>query len=338
MKNEKMIASWGKLSPDEEGKNRIMNKVEEKQKKRRPAFRPPMAAVVATAICLAVLGGLFSTPNDANIFSVKTYAFEEQDTGSIGLREIDLLDQPDVWCGVFSDGNFYVSVGLRYEGKNIKSVDFSTMEGFFAKQYINLLDGEDVSKSYVGADNRLVMVGEDFDIAGNRITLDDETQTDDLLLFWGVQATNMSEVPKKIEIAATATFNDGKTQELTVSIDLTGVGAYGGTELFSEKLKRLLDDKRLEYYRTLSIEQCELVPESVKTVTDVYEYKMDDIGMELNFIIEDYWEFDENGIFRCGWWTGADWQVYIAVIKRDDNGVLTGMLYRVSEDLLYISE
>lgn len=332
MKNEKVIALWNKLNLDEEGKNRIINKIKEKQKKRRPIFRTKMVAAIAVLICLAALGRLFATPSETNIFSVKAYALEQQKEGGVGLREVDLLNQPDVWGGHFDGDNFYVGVGLRYEGENIKSVDFITTKGFFAKQYINKLsDGEAISKMYVGPDSRLVMYGEDFEIAGDKITLDDETMTDDLLLFWGIEATNMSEVPKKIEITAKATFNDGKTQELPVTIDLSGEGVFGGVVLSEEESQEI--DRQCEYYDNLSLEQCELVEESVKTVTDVYEYSTED--STTWFPIDDQLEFDEDGFIRCELWTDSDGKVIISVIKRDSNGALTGMFYRVPENLIY---
>jgi len=332
MKNDKMIALWNKLNPNEKEKNRILNQIREKQKKRRPVFLPKMVSALAAMICLAVLGGLFAAPNDTNIFCVKAYALESQEDGSIELREVDLLDQPDVWGGHFDGENFYVSVGLKYEGENIRSVDFTTAEGFFAKQYINhLSDGEGVSKMYVGEDNQLVMYGNDFDIVGDKITLDNETMTDDLLLFWGTEATNMSEVPPKIEITATATFNNGKTQELTITVDLSGVGVFDGAVLSEKETQQ--NEKQSEYYDNLSISQCELVPDSVKNVTDVYEYSTE--TSTSWFDVYEGMEFDKDGFFRCGWEEEPDGTVYISVMKRDTSGGLTGMLYLVPESLIY---
>ena len=164
--------------------------------------------VLAAACACIVLGVSFlNMPNPANAFAVKAYALGEREDGTIQLIETDLINQPDVWGGHFDGDNFYVSVGLRYEGQNIEHVDFITEEGFFAKQYIDELTiGDTVSKMYVGADSRLVMYGTEFDIVGNRITLDDETMTDDLLLFWGTPATDISEIPENIEIHSIATF------------------------------------------------------------------------------------------------------------------------------------
>lgn len=182
--------------------------------------------VIAACLCavlLMVFGGL---PNSTNTFFVSAYALEIASDGAIQLKETDFLEQPDVWGGHFDGKNFYVNVGLRYGGDNIKSVDFATESGFFAKQYVgNLVDGENVSRLYVGADNKLVVYGTEFEIVGETITLNEETMTDDLLLFWGMPMADVQDdTPERVDITATATFLDGRTQELPVSIDLSGEG------------------------------------------------------------------------------------------------------------------
>ena len=89
----------------------------------------------------------------------------------------------------------------------------------------------------------------------------------------------------------------------------------------------------------LPLEQCELVEESVETVTDVYEVKL---GISTSWItIQEEMEFDEDGIWRGGTrgdFTADGYQVYIRVIQRDHNGVYTGMLYKVPKNLHYNQE
>lgn len=294
-------------------------------------------ALVAACLCIALVGSFFNIPNPANAFVVKAYALGEMDDGTIKLIETDLINQSDVWGGHFDGDNFYVSVGLRYEGHNIESVEFTTEEGFFAKQYIDKLAiGENVSKMYVGADNRLVMYGTEFDIVGNTLTLNDETMTDDLLLFWGTNAKDMSEVPQNVEISAIATFQDGRTQESTVSVDLSGVGVYSAT-VSEEDLQQ--HEAEMDYYMNLPLEQCELVEESVETVRDVYKVKLETSTSWIT--IQDEMKFDEDGIWRGGTrgdFTANGYEVYIPVIKRDHNGVYTGMLYKVPKSIQYNRE
>lgn len=294
-------------------------------------------AAAAACLCIALVAAYLNMPNPANGFVVKAYALGETEDGAIQLVETDFIDQPDVWGGHFDGEHFFVNVGLRYEGNNIESVEFTTEEGFFAKQYIDELStGENVSKIYVGADNQLVMYGTEFDIVGNTITLNDETMTDDLLLFWGTDAKDIDEVPEKIAIRAVATFRDGRTQESTVSVDLSGVGVYSAPSS-EEELQQHKDE--MEYYMNLPLEQCELMEESVETVTDVYEVKL---GISTSWItIRDDMEFDEDGIWRdgiCGDFTADGYVVCIPVIHRDQNGVYTGMIYKVPKNLQYHPE
>ena len=75
------------------------------------------------------------------------------------------------------------------------------------------------------------------------------------------------------------------------------------------------------------------------TVTDVYEVNT---GIGTDWItIRDEMEFDEDGIWRGGTRGGFSddgHEVYIPVIKHDENGVYTGMIYRVPQNLHYVAE
>lgn len=166
--------------------------------------------LAAACLCAVLLVSFLRTPRPDNAFYVKAYELALADDGTVELKETDLLDRPDIWSGYFSGENFYLSVGLRYDGSNIKSVAFITEEGFFARQYIgNFTDEENSFRMYAGAEDRLVMYGTEFEIVGDMITLDDKAMTDDLLLFWGTQAADMSEVPEHIEIKAVAVSATG---------------------------------------------------------------------------------------------------------------------------------
>jgi hypothetical protein len=69
-------------------------------------------------------------------------------------------------------------------------------------------------------------------------------------------------------------------------------------------------------------------------VTDVYECH---VGTTVAYIRDfDKMEFDEYGINRGGFLTDLGTKdVYIPVIRREDDGTFTGMLYRVPESLGY---
>lgn len=301
-------------------------------------------AAAAACLCAAVLLSRWGAPNPADAFFVKGYALELAGDGTVALQETDLLERSEIWAGHFDGENFYLSVGLRYDGSNIKSVDFITEDGFFAKQYVGSLSpGNGISQTYVGPESKLVMYGEEFEIVGDRITLNEETMTDDLLLFWGTRAADMSEVPEQIEIKATATFYNRRTQEVTIPIDLSRLGT--GTwvpwvltyNISGEEIQR--NSKIKDYYMALPLEQCELLVESVETVTDVYEVRLEGSISWIRYF--DELEFDENGIHKSGYqgdYTADGYEVYIPVLKRDENGVYTGMIYRVPEELQYTEQ
>ena len=309
------------------------------------ADRPPKkrkhgwlkVGVAAACLGLVLLAAIWGMPTPANMFVVKAYALEEQADGTIGLKETDLLHQPDVWGGYYDGEHLYINVGLRYEGENIESVTFTTEEGFFAKQSISALStGKNVSRLYVGTDSTLVLVGTEFEIVGSQVTLNGETMTDDLLLFWGMESETGAH-PFRIEMTAVATFRDGRTQEVPISVDLSGVGlALSGKSPLSEEEQQEAQQQgaeRYAYYQSLPLEDCELIEDSVEAVTDVYEFPMGSAVTGIITLNEDM-EFDEGGIWRGGPATSSD-QVYIPVIRRNADGTYTGMVYRVPEELQY---
>ena len=288
---------------------------------------------------LTLLAVIWGMPNPTNVFVVKAYALEEQEDGTIGLKESDLLQQPDVWGGYYDGEHLYINVGLRYEGENIESVTFTTEEGFFAKQSISALSsGKNVSRMYVGADNTLVLVGTEFEIVGSQITLNGETMADDLLLFWGIESETGAH-PSKIEMTAAATFHDGRTQAVPISLDLSdasGMVLSGKSTLSEEEQQEAQREsvERYAYYQSLPLEDCELIEDSIEAVTDVYEFPLGILTRVIT--LNEDMEFDEDGIWRGGPMMSSD-QVYIPVIQRNTDGTYTGMVYRVPEELKYPS-
>lgn len=327
--------------------NELLNKMElvdpaylnaaDKRPSSRKHHRWLKHGLIAACLCVALLLSFWGLPTTDNVFVVKAYALELASDGAVELKEMDLMEQSDIWGGHFDSENFYVNVGLRYDGSNIESVDFITEKGFFAKQYTGSLSVEDnVSKLYVGPEHKLAVYGTEFEIVGSMIMLNEETMTDDLLLFWGTQATGIGDIPKHIDIKAIATFRDGQTQELTIPIDLSGMGVASFTG--SEEDHQRWEDE-WTYYMNLPLEKCELLEETVEVVTDVYKV---DVGTGTDWItIDDAMEFDEDGIWRGGTRgnvTDVGYEVYIPIIKSDANGVYTGMIYRVPQNLHYTAK
>lgn len=88
--------------------------------------------VLALALLIHTLPGRLAD----NVFTVKSCALDLDENGSVVLRETDLVESSDYWGGYCDGENYYVNMGFRYEGTNLKQVTFTTEEGFFARQQI----------------------------------------------------------------------------------------------------------------------------------------------------------------------------------------------------------
>ncbi|NLV23057.1 MAG: hypothetical protein GXY49_13945 [Syntrophomonadaceae bacterium] len=351
MKNDKIVNAFNTIQPNNEIKNRVLDKVIQKQHKKRPTFRAAVSfATVAAVICLIVFGSTFFLPQGDNIFVVKAYAMEVQEDGSVELREVDIADtRPEYWGGHIdgATNTMYVGLGLRCEGENIESVEFSTDNGFFAEQYIGNL--ADISTSgvpalYVGPDNQMVMFGENFDDVGSTITLDAES-VDDYLLFWGTHYVCDSEYPsfpEEIIIHVKAAFSNGKTAEKDVTIDLSGTSSFSFTPSEEQKAQNQKDyEVHEKLLKSIPLDKCEVVPDSVQALTygDTYEYHMGDpLATSYKPITEESMEaapFDKNGILRISSSLPDDGSDgHIAVIELNGEGTYTGMVYKVPGELI----
>lgn len=287
----------------------------------------------AACLCLALAGAFLGGPAPADAFIVKTYALEGGEDGAVRLAEMDLLDRQEVLGGYFDGENFYLNIGLRAEGQNIDHVVFTAKEGFFATQRVgDLTAGESVSKLYVGPENRLAVYGREFAPAGSEITLDGGTEEDDVLLFWGIRASDSGELPEQAEIKAAVTFRDGKTQEAAVTLPLRGQITMYTMPVDEEAMRQAREE--YDYYQSLPLEDCQLLEDTVETVTEVYECAIgNSVSCHRDF---DKMPFDGDGLFRAGV-SHADGGVYLTVIRRN-GGTYTGMVYRVPSALEYDPE
>ena len=305
----------------------ILEEAEQAKPEKKRAFWIKWAAAAA---CLAALVSLYLLAGVGNAFSVKAYALGKDQDGEIELVETDLLDPGEMWGGHYDGETFYVNIGLRYEGENIRSVEFSTEEGFFATQNVKeLSDSENVGELYVGPDNRLVVFGTEFEHVGSTVTLEEGVMDDGLLLFWGVALSDLAQRPEKAEITAKARFQNGSTQELPITVDLSGPGVYD-LPVSEEQLE--LDRRLSEYYKNIPLAQCEVLKGSMETVTEVYEPQVG--GTSCRIEIRGDMEFDADGIYRNGFFAAGD-DMYLPVIRKNEDGSFTGMVYRVPDSLIY---
>ena len=258
---------------------------------------------------------------------------EEAADGSVVLRETDLYDQSAGTGGFYDGENLFISIGLKYDGNNIESVTFSTETGFLAAQHISDYEKgspSDVSKIYVGPDEKLVMVGETFDILGPEVTFEGPMD-EDLLLFWGVESPDGDYIPDSVELVATARFHNGETQTIPVSVPLKGEGVGPGVIAYApDEHEATSYVTQVEYYASLPAEAWMLIEDSVLPVADGwYGYFWKEENNDIQVEISDYMEFDEDENF-ISVYPGLK-----VVIHRNDDGSLTGMVYHVAEESMY---
>ncbi|MDR3121567.1 MAG: hypothetical protein LBU58_09600 [Clostridiales bacterium] len=318
---------------------------------RRSAFA---AATAAALVFCAVFGYMLINPKISNVFDLKAYAIEQREDGSFALHEADLLGRQTFSWITYNGSFFYVSADLKCEGENLKSVDFYTDDGFFAKQYLRTENGETIAEEGVPASYHkapgdtvytLKMYSHDFDVIGDAFTLEKDAMIDDYLLFWGTEISDWQATPSKATIRAVATFDDGKTQEKTITLNIESeidrAGALAGIVYMPpEESERMRAEsiRREELVHSIPLEQCEVVPgsEVILTYGDTFEYhSMDtesgdtesDAWTAMFPITEESMDpendrslerdgfpglFDENGVARFGsaLYAASTWEEY----------------------------
>jgi hypothetical protein len=340
MKGREIInhAVRAKMPDREQVKQNILQTAHKKQTKMRPLYKRSaitLATAAALVFCI-IFGNMLMNPQVSNFFAVSAYAMELQDDGSITLREINIHTN-DKLRG-FSDGEYtFLNIGLRYSGENLKMVEFSVNGGFLAQQYI--LDEHSREVPMIVSDNAIHLYGFDFERLGSNVVFENYTMPDNLLMFLGFSG-EIDDLPETATLYAVATFNDGTTQEETIVIEIRD----RVTSMIVNNPAGL-SDWRNDPWRSIVLEDCILIPESVKIIGEADEYGVVyefDAAIEaapqpiiiLEHDIKDDENFDENGIFRNSWVIDLDGWGYLSVVIRDENGVLTGMVYKVPEEIV----
>jgi hypothetical protein len=343
MKGREIInhAVRAKMPDREQIKMQILHTANEKQTIKRPVYRRRSLATLATAAALiicVVFGYLLMYPqNSGNFFALTAYALEQQEDGIVVFREVDLHTN-ETWRGLSDGVNIYLNLGLSFTGENIESVRLSVDEGFYAKQYVVDENSRDVPM--IVGDGVIHLFGTEFEKIGNNVILERDTMTDNLLLFWGFDSAGQDDLPHAIAISATATFNDGKTQEKYIVLEIRDRLGMMIVHVPEGHL-----DWNNDPWRSIALEYCILIPESVKIIDSVdehgvvYEFDAAIEASPVPFIVleqdvRDNNNFDDHGVFRDSWVIDIDGLGYLSVVKRDENDVLTGMVYRVPEEIV----
>ena len=294
--------------------------------------RRPLWAAAACLCLIAALTLALMLPGRGGDFVLQAYALTQDEAGQVTLQEL-LLDEEDMWGGYYDGENLYINVALGCRGEDLKEVTFSVEQGFLARQDLSQLQQEkDLPKLFVGAEQRLAVWGRDFEILGNQATVPAE-ELENTLLFWGTATEDPHAHPQTVTVTAQATFVSGRQQTEELTVDLSGMGAVSGQLLSPEDLEEARAESA--YYKTLPLEDCILVEDSVVAVEDEYECSVEGTTTWHTVRQED---LDADGIQRCGMFRAPGPEglsVYLPVICRQADGTLQGMVYRVPQALEY---
>ncbi len=348
MISAEMISDALELLPDS-----ILREAAAPAPRRRQRWPIAAAACLVLALTAALAGRLWL--DRPNMFTIQAYAY---DPGDGALGQDDLLEKTQSWVGQYVDGALYINLWLRWEGQNVEDITLETADGRFARQYIPAdlaaMDSEALAEAQladraflvdVGVDEhdlRLVSYGTDFEDLGQRFTVAPGELTGDLRLFWaadipGLTTDSQGELlPDSFSLTATARFRDGQTQQVPITADLSSIPSYTGIPVGPEQQRQ--NDREYEYYVNLPLDQCELVEDSIRTVTEPCES-----GKGTWYDLPSPEDFDENGLYVAGYSLGGGFadtpeaELYLTVYRLEDDGTVTGMLYRVPRELWYDS-
>ena len=340
----------------------------EQRQRKRPLIKTAVSfATAAAVICFMVLGGTILFPKDSNVFELKAFAIQQLADGSIEQREIDLVNEAYGWSFNDNGENVYINIWLKCDGENIERVDFYVDEGFFATQNIRRENGQVVTEGIpmAGRDSTITQYGSDYANVGSHFTLRADEISEDLLIFWGTESRRVGNdlnLPSELTIHAVATFNDGKTHEeiLALDLSLSEMQGFGSFALTDEEIEqRRAEVLRFdEFLHGIPLDQCEIVPgsEIILTYGDTFMYEIVSSsgfgGTAMHIITEESMNpasvrgleqdgfkgpFDDNGVMRFGasqnlfnLWNEYDGNDgYIAAIEANGDGTFTAMTYKI---------
>ena len=283
--------------------------------------------------------GALQPAQNTNSFRLLAYASYTQGDGVYELREADIISESRKNASGVSvlqgygyyaswENVWYSNIGLLYEGENISKVEFSVDEGFIGRQKLDesFFKLQEPAMAYV-----LFFRMDNVEYLGSKVVFEEGFLSQSDLLMWGIETSeDLGSVPSEVTIRAKAIFLDDTYAEQEVTLDVLGAV----TAHHQREEERLARQAYLQYCNSLSLDDCELLEDSIIPVTDTYEYYSDkhrrarimvsmNEGFESTLGERDYFILDCNPYFRSDEDRG-----YMIVIKRDDDGSLIGMIYR----------
>ncbi|MCL2125839.1 MAG: hypothetical protein FWH33_07635 [Oscillospiraceae bacterium] len=376
MRNSKIVDAYNSIQAGPEARNRVYRKALQTRQKSGAALKAAIViSTTAAIICLIVFGTILIAPRNDNAFVFRAYAAAPNDDGPAsarapnGMREINTLTTTIGFKSDLVNGtkSFLATIILGCDGKNIKSITYSTDFGSFCmlngdmdeQGGIAYMNGARVwfdelahyfHPSVVGMSSLdVVNMGSSF------VQYGDDVQ-DDISLFLAADINDFSQVPARLTLLATAAFYDGSTkaEEITIPISIEAPMFEEPTAPSEESAAG--SENIANYINLLNnipYELCVIVEGSVRELEydSVFDYQLGDNGTygEGSFPVtaqsmeaaESCGFFDENGVFWIGSslfdqvanYDGGDG--YVAVIERGADGGYAGMVYRVPSEIIF---
>ncbi|MCL2406459.1 MAG: hypothetical protein FWC95_00875, partial [Defluviitaleaceae bacterium] len=268
--------------------------------------------------------------------------------GAITRREVNMNEQVGGFHGHHDGERIFISIGLGFEGDNIKTVEFIAQKGVFATQHMSNFDKNKphsgFSTEYGG--RRVLMLGYNFEMAGERLVFEQNYIDNDLLIFWSIEADRNDFIPSDAEFMVIVTFDDGEViyDMFTINFgDRFGmITIYTSEEEQAAMLAASI--REWEFYSNLSLDEMVHVADAVITRVPQYDEMFGGVemysacfGIMISFYDRDgnlvefvqpatrfshnFMEFDERGMVL--------WEInhsedgvssYIAFFMQDDYG------------------
>jgi len=200
---------------------------------KRNYFYKPMFIVAFTAVIVVcvLFANILINPKSGNTFTLKVYAMSQLDDGSIELSAAYSSDEQPLW-GIFNGGTIYfLTADLKCEGENIRAVTYYAEDCFFSKINVEERKAENEKFTVIvsrtsspndisGEADTHIIWHSGFGLQANVIKLSKNDLADDFLLLVGIFADDENGIPPQITVRAVVVFDDGETQEQTLTLNL----------------------------------------------------------------------------------------------------------------------
>ena len=296
--------------------------------------------------------GALPAQQNKNAFTLLVYTYVPQEDGSVEMQEVAASDSKTIRFSVQPEA-LIKGPGSSYSTPHSyafgETVDVEGLFFYYAPLTL-LLNGQNITGAVITIDDGILASSDDEmtisqtiyrispDASDTIIIGTDAVEQPVKLLFAQNSIEDAGTVPAEVNIHVTVTFSDGSTEEQTIIIDIARII----TQL-ARYIQLARDAPAINaYYGSIPLADCELIKDSVKTVTEYYEYAEYLPDGVAQYLYQVYVYFDRNnyeahvtcvedGMYRVDWGDSLgskDNRGYIIVVMQEDDGTLTGMIYR----------